>query len=238
MMRLRCINRRFAVIRAPQLAAWLVSCAALIAGCESGSDKTAATPAGAPTTTTGQIEPAAGQEVATFAGGCFWCMVAPFVDEPGVASVTSGYSGGSVPSPTYEQVSAGDTGHAEAVQVIFDPQKVSFERLLAIFWRSIDPTDAAGQFCDIGSQYRTAVFFHGDTQKQQAQASRDALAATGKLGAPIVTEITAYSSFYAAEEYHQDFYRKKEMRYQAYRAGCGRDARLRQLHGKDAVTAH
>jgi peptide-methionine (S)-S-oxide reductase len=185
-----------------------------------------------------QTEPAAGQDVATFAGGCFWCMVAPFVDVPGVVSVTSGYSGGKVPNPTYEQVSAGDTGHAESVQVVFDPKKVSYDKLLSIFWHSIDPTNAAGQFCDIGSQYRTAVFYHGETQRQQAQASRDALAASGTLGAPVVTEITAYSGFYPAEEYHQDFYRKQELHYQAYRAGCGRDARLRQLHGKDAVTAH
>ena len=185
-----------------------------------------------------QIEPAAGQEVATFAGGCFWCMVAPFVDLPGVISVSSGYSGGKLPNPTYEQVSTGTTGHAEAVQIVFDPKRVSYDKLLSVFWRSIDPTNAAGQFCDIGTQYRTAVFYHGDTQKQQAQASRDALAASGTLGAPIATEITAYSAFYPAEEYHQDFYRKQEIRYQSYRAGCGRDARLRQLHGKDAITAH
>lgn len=110
--------------------------------------------------------------------------------------------------------------------------------MLSIFWRSIDPTDAAGQFCDIGSQYRTAVFFHGAAQKQQAQASRDALAASGTLGAPIVTEITAYTGFYPAEDYHQDFYRKQELRYQGYRAACWRDARLRKLHGQDAVTSH
>lgn len=187
---------------------------------------------------TRQIDPEPGQEVATFAGGCFWCMVAPFVDLPGVVSVSSGYSGGNVADPTYEQVSTGNTGHAEAVQIVFDPKRISYEKLLSIFWRSIDPTNAAGQFCDIGSQYRTAVFFHGAAQQAQARASRDALAASGTLGAPIVTEITAYAAFYPAEEVHQDFYRKQELRYQAYRAGCGRDAELRRLHGKLAVTAH
>jgi peptide-methionine (S)-S-oxide reductase len=124
------------------------------------------------------------------------------------------------------------------VQIVFDPKAVSYEKLLSIFWHSIDPTDAAGQFCDVGSQYRTAVFFHGPAQKQQAQASRDALAATGSLGAPIVTEITEFSAFYPAEDYHQDFYRKQELRYQGYRAACGRDAALRRLHGKAAVTSH
>jgi peptide-methionine (S)-S-oxide reductase len=187
---------------------------------------------------TGQIEPGPGQEAATFAGGCFWCMVAPFAELPGVVSVTSGYSGGTVENPSYEQVSSGRTGHAESVQVVFDPQQVSYDKLLSIFWHSIDPTDAAGQFCDIGSQYRTAVFFHGDQQKEQAKASRDALEKGGTLGAPVVTEITAYTAFYPAEDYHQDFYRKQELRYQGYRAACGRDAALRRLHGKDAVTSH
>jgi peptide-methionine (S)-S-oxide reductase len=180
----------------------------------------------------------AGQEVATFAGGCFWCMVAPFVDLPGVASVTSGYSGGKVANPTYEQVSTGSTGHAEVVQIVFDPKQTSYEKLLAIFWRSIDPTDAAGQFCDIGTQYRTAVFYHGDAQKKAAEASREALAASGVLKAPIATEITAASPFYPAEEYHQDYFRKQEMRYQMYRASCGRDAKLKQLYGAEAEPAH
>lgn len=206
--------------------------ASLLLACGS-HDSGAATPA-----KSGQVEPAAGQDVATFAGGCFWCMVAPFVDLPGVVSVTSGYSGGRVPNPSYERVSSGSTGHAESVQIVFDPKKVSYDRLLTIFWHTIDPTDAAGQFCDIGSQYRTAVFYHGDTQKKLAEASRDALAASGTLTAPIVTEITAYTAFYPAEDYHQDYFRKSEYRYQAYRAACGRDARLRQLYGKDAVTAH
>lgn len=180
----------------------------------------------------------AGQEEATFAGGCFWCMVAPFVDLPGVASVTSGYSGGKIANPTYEQVSTGSTGHAEVVQIVFDPKKVSYEKLLAIFWRSIDPTDAAGQFCDIGTQYRTAVFYHGDAQKKAAETSRDALAASGVLEAPIATEITAASPFYPAEEYHQDYFRKQEMRYQMYRASCGRDSKLKQLYGAQAEAAH
>lgn len=180
--------------------------------------------------------PAAGQEVALFAGGCFWCMVAPFVDLPGVASVKAGYSGGKLPNPSYEQVSSGQTGHTEVVQIIFDPKQVSYEKLLKIFWRSIDPTNAAGQFCDIGTQYRTAIFYDGDAQKKQAEASRDALAASGVLKAPIATEITAASPFYIAEEYHQDYFRKQERRYQMYRQGCGRDARLKQLFGDEAVT--
>ncbi len=212
----------------------LVVASALLLACGVPNSSSAKSPA----SRTGQIEPAAGQDVATFAGGCFWCMVAPFVDLPGVVSVTSGYSGGDVANPSYEQVSSGNTGHAEAVQIVFDPRQLSFETLLSIFWRSIDPTDAAGQFCDIGTQYRTAVFFHGEQQRQQAIASRDALAATGSLGAPVVTEITAYTAFYPAEDYHQDYFRKNELRYQAYRAGCGRDARLRRLHGKDALTSH
>jgi len=192
-----------------------------------------------PASTSSQAQKvAAGQEVATFAGGCFWCMVAPFVDLPGVASVTSGYSGGQLADPTYEQVSTGATGHAEVVRIVFDPKKLSYEKLLTIFWRSIDPTDAAGQFCDIGTQYRTAVFYHGETQKQQAEASRDALAASGVLNAPIATEITAASPFYPAEEYHQDYFRKQEMRYQMYRASCGRDSRLEQLYGKTSGSSH
>ena len=173
-------------------------------------------------------------ETATFAGGCFWCMVPPFKNLPGVLSVTSGYTGGHVPNPSYEQVSSGDTGHAESVQVVYDPAKVDYPKLLDVFWHNIDPTTPARQFCDSGDQYRTAVFYHGDTQKQQAIASRDALAKSGVLKGPIVTQIVAATPFYPAEEYHQDFYLKSELHYQIYRHGCGRDQRLKELYGDKA----
>jgi peptide-methionine (S)-S-oxide reductase len=175
---------------------------------------------------------------ATFAGGCFWCMVAPFEKLPGVITVTSGYAGGHVPNPTYDQVSSGTTGHAESVQVIYDPAKVSYDKLLDVFWHSIDPTTPKRQFCDSGDQYRTAIFYENDSQKRTATASRDALAASGTLQAPIVTEIVPASAFYPAEEYHQDYYRKKELEYQIYRHACGRDQRLQQLYGNKAETAH
>jgi peptide-methionine (S)-S-oxide reductase len=177
---------------------------------------------------------AAQTETATFAGGCFWCMVAPFENTPGVVSVTSGYTGGHVANPTYEEVSSGQTGHAESVQVIYDPAKVSYTRLLDVFWHNIDPTTPARQFCDSGDQYRTAIFYHGDEQKKEALASRDALAASGVLKAPIVTQIVPAAAFYPAEEYHQDFYKKSELRYQIYRHACGRDQRLKELYGDKA----
>ncbi len=173
-------------------------------------------------------------ETATFAGGCFWCMVPPFKNLPGVVSVTSGYTGGHVPNPSYEQVSSGDTGHAESVQVVYDPAKVDYPKLLDVFWHNIDPTTPARQFCDSGDQYRTAVFYHGETQKQQAIASRDALGKSGVLKGPIVTQIVAATPFYPAEEYHQDFYQKSELHYQIYRHGCGRDQRLKELYGDKA----
>jgi len=173
-------------------------------------------------------------ETATFAGGCFWCMVPPFKNLPGVVSVTSGYTGGHVPNPTYEQVSGGDTGHAESVEVVYDPARVGYDQLLDVFWHNIDPTTPARQFCDSGDQYRTAIFTHGETQKQQALASRDALAKSGVLKGPIVTQIVAATTFYPAEQYHQDYYLKNELRYQIYRHGCGRDRRLKELYGEKA----
>lgn len=182
--------------------------------------------------------PKVGQQVATFAGGCFWCMVGPFVEQPGVASVISGYTGGHVEHPSYEQVSSGDTGHAEAVQIIYDPKKISYEKLLDIYWHSVDPTTPRRQFCDSGDQYRTAIFYHGDEQKKLAEGSREALARSGVLKAPIVTEITAASTFYEAEDYHQDYFRKRDIQYQIYRRACGRDARLKQLYGDKAAPAH
>ena len=172
---------------------------------------------------------------ATFAGGCFWCMEAPFDKVPGVVSTTSGYAGGRVKNPTYEQVSEGSTGHTEVLQVAYDPAKVSYEHLVEVFWRNVDPTDRGGQFCDRGSQYRTGIFYEGEAQKRAAEASKRTLEASGRLKKPVVTEIVPLDAFYPAEDYHQDFYQKSQVRYMTYRAGCGRDRRLEELWGKEAV---
>lgn len=168
---------------------------------------------------------------ATFAGGCFWCVEADFDKVPGVISTTSGYVGGSAPNPNYEQVSAGRTGHTEAVQVIYDPTRVSYEKLVEYFWRTIDPTVKDRQFCDVGAQYRTGIFTHDADQKNIAEASKAALLKAKPFKAPIVTEISAAGTFYPAEEYHQDYYKKNPIRYNYYRNGCGRDARLKELWG-------
>jgi peptide-methionine (S)-S-oxide reductase len=179
----------------------------------------------------------AGREVheglakATFAGGCFWCMEPPFDELPGVVATTSGYTGGQRANPTYEQVSAGGTGHAEVVEVLYDPRQVSYEKLLEVFWRNIDPTVADRQFCDRGSQYRSAIFVHDATQRRLAEDSKRRLAEAGILPRPIVTEIVDAGPFSPAEEYHQDYYRKNPLRYKLYRRGCGRDARLAELWG-------
>jgi peptide methionine sulfoxide reductase msrA/msrB len=162
-------------------------------------------------------------------------MEASLEKVPGVIAVTSGYAGGHVKNPSYEQVSAGGTGHAESVQVAYDPARLSYEQLVEIFWRNVDPTDGGGQFCDRGNQYRTAIFTEGEGQKRAAEASKRALAASGRLPKPIVTEIVPLEAFYPAEEYHQDFYRKNPLRYTTYRAGCGRDRRLAELWGKEAI---
>lgn len=169
---------------------------------------------------------------ATFAGGCFWCMEPPFDKLPGVISTTSGYTGGQIRNPTYEQVSGGQSGHAEAVQVEYDPKRISYEKLLEVFWHNIDPMQRDGQFCDHGSQYRTAIFYHNDEQKRLAEASKAALVKNKPFKGEIVTEITRATEFYPAEDYHQDFYRKNPIRYKFYRTGCGRDARLKELWGK------
>ncbi len=174
---------------------------------------------------------AAEQAEATFAGGCFWCMEPPFEQVEGVVSVTSGYTGGRKENPTYEEVSSGSTGHAEAVRVVFDPTKTSYEKLLDIFWHNIDPLTANRQFCDAGTQYRSAIFFHDKTQEAAALASKAALGKSGKLKDTIVTEIVPTATFYPAEDYHQDYYRKNPVRYQFYRQGCGRDARLKEIWG-------
>ena len=171
-------------------------------------------------------------EKATFAGGCFWCMEAPFDKLPGVISTISGYIGGTVKNPTYEQVSTGRTGHTEAVQVEYDPTKVSYEKLLATFWANIDPTVKNAQFCDHGSQYRSGIFYHDDAQRKAEEASKTTLDRTKPFREPIVTEITKASEFYRAEEYHQNYYINNPVRYKLYRNGCGRDARLKELWGK------
>jgi peptide-methionine (S)-S-oxide reductase len=175
-----------------------------------------------------------GQAVATFAGGCFWCMEPPFDKLPGVTATISGYTGGAKVNPTYEQVSSGSTGHAEAVQVIYDPKKVTYEKLLETFWVNIDPTVKDRQFCDSGNQYRTAIFYHDEAQRKAAEASRAALEKSKPFKEAIVTPIVMAGAFYPAEEYHQDYYKKNPVRYQIYRSGCGRDARLKQLWGERA----
>ena len=174
---------------------------------------------------------------ATFAGGCFWCMEPPFDKVPGVVSTTSGYVGGRVDNPTYAQVSAGVTGHAEAVQVLYDPARVTYAQLLEVFWRNIDPLAKNRQFCDVGAQYRSGIFVHDAEQRRLAEASRQQLQASGTLPGPIVTEVTDAGTFWPAEEDHQDYYRKNPVRYAYYRWGCGRDRRLEQLWGKAAAEA-
>ena len=169
---------------------------------------------------------------ATFAGGCFWCTEADFDKVPGVLSTTSGYIGGTVANPTYQQVSAKKTGHAEAVEIVFDPAKVSYEQLLAVYWRSIDPTTRDRQFCDSGTPYRTAIFTHGPEQRAAARASLQALEKSKPFAEPIVTTLQPAPTFYPAEDYHQNYHTKNPLRYNYYRQGCGRDARLQQLWGK------
>jgi peptide-methionine (S)-S-oxide reductase len=169
---------------------------------------------------------------ATFAGGCFWCMEPPFDKLDGVISTISGYAGGKKKNPTYEEVSAGNTGHAEVVQVTYDPRKITYEKLLEVFWRNVDPLTPNRQFCDVGSQYRTAIFYHDETQKRLAEESKKAL--SKRFKEPIVTEIVAASEFYPAEDYHQDYYTKNPLRYKYYRYSCGRDQRLEALWGPAA----
>jgi peptide-methionine (S)-S-oxide reductase len=170
--------------------------------------------------------------VATFAGGCFWCMEPPFDKLEGVISTTSGYIGGHKADPTYNEVSAGTTGHTEAVQIVYDPDRVSYQELLQVFWINIDPLDARGQFCDKGDQYRTGIFYHDSEQQHLAEASKRDLQDSGRLGGPIVTEITEATTFYPAEDYHQDYYQRNPVRYKFYRYSCGRDQRLEQLWGE------
>ena len=172
---------------------------------------------------------------ALFAGGCFWCMEPAFEKVDGVSSVTSGYTGGQTKNPTYEQVSAGVTGHAESIQVVYDPSKVTYEKLLGVFWHNIDPLAGDAQFCDHGTQYRAAIFYLDETQKRLAEESKRAIEESKRFGTKTIrTQIVAAGAFYPAEDYHQDFYKKSPARYYSYRAGCGRDQRLKELWGSDA----
>ena len=173
-----------------------------------------------------------GSAVAVFAGGCFWCTESDFDKVPGVLSTTSGYIGGHVENPTYEDVSYGKSGHIEAVQVRYDSSKISYAQLLEVFWPTIDPITANAQFCDKGPQYRSAIFYGNPQEQALAEASKAALERSGKLPGPVLTEILAATTFYPAEEYHQDYHNKNPIRYAYYRNGCGRDARLEQLWGK------
>lgn len=169
------------------------------------------------------------QKTATFAGGCFWCMQGDFSAIPGVVKVVSGYTGGTTKNPTYEQVSAGGTGHVEAIEVTYDPARVSYQQLLDAFWRNVDPLDQYGQFCDKGSQYRAGIFTHDDEQKKLAEASKQKVQAM--FSQPVATLIRPASVFYPAEDYHQDYYIKSRLRYKMYRMGCGRDERLHEVWG-------
>lgn len=175
-----------------------------------------------------------GKAEAIFAGGCFWCMEPPFDKLEGVSATTSGYTGGQLKDPTYEQISAGGTGHYEAIMIEYDPQRVSYDKLLEVFWRNVDPLDAGGQFCDRGDHYRAAIFYGSEQEQMLAQDSKRELEASGRFDKPVVTEILPAQAFYPAEEYHQGYYQKNPIRYRFYRAGCGRDARLRSLWGDEA----
>ena len=181
-------------------------------------------------------DPPPGKALATFAGGCFWCMEAPYDKLDGVISTTSGYMGGTKKNPTYGEVSSGSTGHTEVVQVVYDPAKVSYERLLDVYWHNVDPTVTDRQFCDVGSQYRMAIFVHTEDQRKAAEKSKDEVAKTKPFKEPIVTPVVAAGDFWPAEDYHQDYYIKNPVRYTYYRTGCGRDARLKSLWG--AAAAH
>jgi peptide-methionine (S)-S-oxide reductase len=174
----------------------------------------------------------AGAATATFAGGCFWCMQSPFDGLPGVVSSRVGYTGGDTVNPTYEQVSSGKTGHAESIEVVYDEKRISYERLLDVFWRQVDPLDTGGQFCDQGSQYRSAIFTHDAEQKRLAEESKAAV--EQRLGKRVATQIVAASTFYPAEDYHQKYSVKNPIRYRFYRQSCGRDRRLHELWGDDA----
>ena len=208
--------------------------ALLLAACSPSLTSSAGQPPAAPTTPT---DVAVAPEVngkpmayALFAGGCFWCIEADFEKLAGVLEVESGYTAGQTPQPTYEQVTAGHTGHTEAVRVLYDPSQVSYTQLVDYFWRHIDPTVKDQQFCDVGSQYRSGIYWQNEAERATAEASRDALISSGRFKT-IHTELAPSSTFYLAEDYHQDYYKKNEMRYSYYRLSCGRDARVKKLWG-------
>jgi len=182
--------------------------------------------------------PPAQRATAIFAGGCFWCEETAFEGLPGVFSVVSGYTGGQKKNPTYEEVSSGSTGHAESVEVTYDPSKITYEKLLEVFWHNVDPTQANGQFCDHGTQYRSAIFYKDEAQRKAAEESKRRVEEIPRFKGKVVTQIVAASTFYPAEEYHQDFWKKSPVRYQSYRQGCGRDARLKELWGDAAGGRH
>lgn len=169
---------------------------------------------------------------AIFAGGCFWCMQGPFDKLDGVTKTVVGYTGGTKENPSYEETSTGNTGHTEAIEVYFNPEKITYEKLLSVFWKNIDPTDSYGQFCDKGNQYRAEIFYQDDAQKVAAEKSKAEIEKTKTFKEPVVIQITKASKFYPAEDYHQDYYKKNPIRYKFYRSGCGRDRRLRELWGE------
>lgn len=177
----------------------------------------------------------ASQEDAVFAGGCFWCTEADFDKVPGVLQTISGYTGGTISNPSYEDVTSGTSGHYESVRVIYDPSVVSYKQLVEYFWRTIDPYDARGQFCDKGSSYKTAIFVQTDEEREIAEATKAEIAAENDLPTPVATEILDQETFWPAEDYHQDFYKKNKQRYTFYRTRCGRDQRLEQIWGEDAA---
>ena len=179
--------------------------------------------------------PEAVTEIATFAGGCFWCIQPPFDKLDGVVKTTVGYTGGKEKNPTYEQVSSGTTGHAESIEIVYDPKKVTYEELLEVFWMNINPTDTGGQFVDRGKQYRPAIFYHSEAQKEAAQASKKKLDESGRFDKPVVVEIVEATEFYPAEDYHQEFYKKNPIRYKSYRWGSGRDDFIKKYWGEAAA---
>lgn len=206
-----------------------LAAAALLLACGGGGR-----PAEAVTSEPAQEGSPAVEQTAIFAGGCFWCVEHAFDEVDGVTSTTSGYIGGHVAEPSYKQVSAGGTGHAEAVKVVFDPSRVGYEELLYAFWRNVDPVARGRQFCDVGDQYRAEIFYLGDEQRRLAEASKQALETSGRFEQPIAVAVTAAGEFYPAEEYHQDYYQKNPIRYRFYRTGCGRDRRLQEVWGDEA----
>lgn len=211
----------------------------MVVGCQvvPSASSTEPTSQPSPAEPTGTVEapaPGPGEEAAIFAGGCFWCMEGPFEALDGVSAVLSGYTDGQVPAPTYYQVGSGSTGHTEAVYVLYNPDVVTYEELLDTFWRSMDPTDLAGQFADRGSQYRPGIYTYTPEQSAAAEASRAALQASGRFNEPIVVPIEDASTFWVAEDYHQDYYRTNPERYQRYRRGSGREGFLREHWGDEA----